>query len=83
MSGKAAKIRVTEKQQAIVEQIVRSFTAPRRLIQRARLILLGFARWHNVEIAGEIELDRRQIGEWRKRWQASFDALVADAPRMF
>ena len=36
MSGKAAKIQLTEKQQTILEQIVRSFTAPRRLIQRAR-----------------------------------------------
>jgi len=77
MSGKAAKVQLTEKQQTILEQIVRSFTAPRRLIQRARLILLGFARWLNEEIAQEIELDRRQVGQWRSRWQASFDALVA------
>lgn len=77
MSGKAAKIQLAEKQQTILEQIVRSFTAPRRLIQRARLILLGFAHWLNVEIAKEIELDRRQVGQWRVRWQASFDALVA------
>jgi hypothetical protein len=77
VSGKAAKIQLTEKQQAILEQIARSVTAPRRLIQRARLILLGFAHWLNVEIAKEIELDRRQVGQWRARWQASFDALVA------
>lgn len=77
MSGKAAKINLTEKQQTVLEQIVRSFVAPRRLIQRARLILLGFARWLNGEIAKEIELDRKQVGQWRRRWQASFDALVA------
>lgn len=77
MSGKAAKVQLTEKQQTILEQIVRSFTAPRRLIQRARIILLGFARLLNEEIAQEIELDRRQVGQWRVRWQASFAALVA------
>lgn len=77
MSGKAAKVQLTEKQQTTLEQIVRSFTAPRRLIQRARIILLGFARMLNEEIAQEIELDRRQVGQWRVRWQASFAALVA------
>jgi hypothetical protein len=71
MSGKAAKIQLTEKQQTISAQIVRSFTAPRRLIQRARLVLLGFAHWLNHEIAQEIESDRRQVGQWRSRWQAS------------
>ena len=42
MSGKAARISLTEKQQSILQQVVRSFTAPQRLIQRARFILLGF-----------------------------------------
>lgn len=32
MSGKAAKIMFTEKQQSILEQIHRSTTAPQRLI---------------------------------------------------
>jgi hypothetical protein len=77
MSGKAARIRLTEKQQSILEQVVRSFTAPQRLIQRAHVILLGFGHWLNVEIAKEVGLDRKQVGQWRSRWQASFDALVA------
>jgi transposase len=77
MSGKAARIRLTQMQQSILEQIARSFSAPQRLIQRARLILLGFDQWLNVEIAKEIGLDRKQVGKWRSRWQASFDALVA------
>jgi len=77
MSGKAARIGLTEKQKEFLEQVARSFTAPQRLIQRARVILLGFAHWLNVEIANEIELDRKQVGKWRRRWQASFDALVA------
>jgi len=77
MSGKAAKIRLTEEQQTILEQVARSFTAPRRLIQRVRVILLAFAQWLNVEIGKEVELDRKQVGQWRRRWQESFDALVA------
>jgi len=77
MSGKAAKIRLSERQHAILQQIVHSTTAPLRLVQRARLILLAFAQQLNVTIADEIGLARKQVGLWRTRWQASFDALVA------
>lgn len=77
MSGKAAKIRLTEEQQNILQQIRRSATAPKRLIQRVGVILLGFAGVLNVAIAEEIGLGRRQVGVWRRRWRQSFDALVA------
>jgi hypothetical protein len=39
MSGKAAKIVFTEKQQSVLEQIHRSTTASQRLVQRAGIIL--------------------------------------------
>ena len=77
MSGKAAKVILTEKQQGVLEQISRSTTAPRRLVQRADIILLGFAGWLNRDIAVEVGLGRKQVGLWRRRWQQSFDALVA------
>jgi hypothetical protein len=77
MSGKAAKIVLTEEQQSILQQIYRSRTAPRRLVQRVGIILLGFAGWFNVDIGDEVGLARKQVGLWRRRWQQSFDALVA------
>ena len=43
MSGKAAKIQITENQHDILQQIERSTTAPKRLVQRAGVILMGFA----------------------------------------
>jgi len=77
MSGKAAKVTITEKQQAVLNQIARSTTASQRLIQRTRVILLAFAGAINVVIADEVGLQRKQVGLWRRRWQQSFDALVA------
>jgi len=77
MSGKAAKIRLSEKQEGILQQIRRSTTAPQRLVQRVGMILLAFAGSLNVNIAREIGLARKQVGLWRRRWQQSFDALVA------
>jgi hypothetical protein len=77
MSGKAAKIIVTEKQHNILQQIVRSTTVPQRLIERAQLILLAFERRVNRAISAAIGLGPKQVGLWRRRWQQSFDALVA------
>jgi hypothetical protein len=77
MPGKAAKIRLTEKQKGILEQIMRSRTGPKRLVQRVNVILLAFAGAFNVAIADSVGLARRQVGLWRRRWQQSFDALVA------
>jgi len=77
MSGKAAKIMYTEKQQSILQQMRRSTTAPQRLVQRAGIILMAFTGSLNVDIADRIGLARKQVGLWRRRWQQSFDALVA------
>jgi transposase len=53
-----------------------------RLQQRARVILLAAQGWQNKEIALEVELDRRQVALWRRRFvQGGIDALRQDAPR--
>jgi hypothetical protein len=77
MSGKAAKVMLTEKQQDVLQQLSRSTIAPRRIVQRATIILLAFSGWLNGDIAGRINLARKQVGLWRRRWQQSFEALVA------
>ena len=77
MSGKAAKIQISEKQHRILQQVERSATAPKRLVQRVGVILRGFAGMLNVTIAQELGLARKQVGLWRRRWQQSFDALLA------
>ena len=77
MSGKAAKIQLTEKQHAILQQISRSTTAPKRLVQRVGVILMAFAGLLNVTIAQSLGLARKQVGVWRRRWRQSFNALTA------
>lgn len=77
MSGKAAKVTITERQQKILERFTKSSsTTIQRLVQRARLILLASTGMLNGEIALEIGLSRKQVGVWRIRWQQSFAALV-------
>ncbi len=77
MSGKAAKIIVTEKQHAILEQIVNARTAPQHLIQRAKILLLAFGGILNMQIPEQVGLKRQQIGLWRRRWADSWPALIS------
>ncbi len=77
MPGKAARIPLSEKQLEILQRINRESTAPVRLVQRCRIILMGFEGRLNEDIAAEVDLHRRQVGLWRRRWQQSFEALIA------
>jgi putative transposase len=77
MPGKAAKVPLSEKQLVILQQIARESTASVRLVQRCRIILLGFEARLNEDIAVEVRLHRKQVGVWRRRWQQSFEALIA------
>ncbi len=76
MPGKAAKILLSEKLLDMIETITRETTAPVRLVQRARIVLLAFEGKLNKEIAGEVGMNRQHVGKWRRRWQQSFDALI-------
>ena len=77
MPGKAAKIRLTERQYQVLQQMRRSTTAPKRLFQRVNVILMAFSGELNKTIAAEVGLTGKQVGLWRRRWQQSLDALVA------
>ena len=76
MPGKAAKVVITERQQDILQQMVRSRSCPQGLAQRAEIILLAFDRWQNGLIAGHLGCQRHAVGVWRRRWAAAFDTLV-------
>src|SRR3954470_908248 len=76
MPGKAAKVTITEKQQAILDEFSRSRSQPYFLRQRSASILRAFAGLRNEPIAPEVDLERHQVGRWRARWAGAFDRLV-------
>ena len=77
MPGKAAKVHCTEKQQTILKKIAHATTASRRISQRAQIILGARDEMLNQDIGAQIGLHPDQVGVWRRRWQQSYDALVA------
>src|ERR1700682_1135355 len=76
MSGSAAKVVITERQQGVLRKMSTATTVAKRLVQRATIILLAFAGMSNEDIAPRVGLERHQIGIWRRRWQRAFNDLV-------
>lgn len=75
MPGTAAKIKVSEKQQVLLQEMGRSRTESKGVVQRATIVLLGFQGLLNEEIALQVGLNRQQIGVWRQRWRDAWDSL--------
>jgi hypothetical protein len=75
MPGTAAKVRLSEKQLAVLEELSRSRTMARAIVQRASIILLGFQGLLNQQIAVDVGLNRQQVGVWRQRWREAWEAL--------
>src|SRR5947199_9844944 len=76
MAGSAAKVVISERQQVVLRKMSTATTVPKRLVQRATIILLAFAGLTTEAIAGQVGLERHQIGIWRRRWQRAFNDLV-------
>jgi len=75
MAGKAAKILVSERQQVLLKEFSKSRTVSKGVVQRATIILLGFAGLLNEAIAVQVGLNRQQVGIWRQRWRDAWEAL--------
>lgn len=76
MPGKAAKVQITERQQVVLEELSRSRSESQMISQRAQIVLLAFEGRLNEEIARDVGLERKQVGLWRRRWQAAWEALT-------
>ena len=75
MPGTAARVRVSEKQLAILQELSRSRTEAKGIVQRALILVLGFQGLLNEQIAVEVGLNRQQVGIWRQRWRDAWDSL--------
>ena len=76
MPGSAAKVVITERQQKILQEIVNSRTSALRLVQRATIVLQGFAGVDNADIAQELGLGPDCVGLWRRRWAKVWPRLT-------
>ena len=75
MPGKAAKVKVSERQLEVLQELSRSRTASKGIVQRALILVLAVQGLRNEQIAAEVGLIRRQVGVWRRRWRDAWDSL--------
>ena len=62
MSGKAARVRITERQQDVLRQFANARNLKVSLVQRSRIVLLAFEKRSNEQISVEVGLNPDQVG---------------------
>jgi transposase len=78
----APKVTVTGEQRTTLRRWSRGRTTPMRLVRRARIVLLAAEGKQNIEIAGQLGIERTIVGRWRCRFVAKgLAGLEKDAPR--
>lgn len=81
MSRKAKEIVLEPEQRAELERLVRTHTTPRRMAERAQIILFGAEGQTNVEIAKRLETRLARISKWRSRFVKEGLEGLLDEPR--
>ncbi|MEM6365326.1 MAG: transposase [Planctomycetota bacterium] len=61
----------------ILSRISNASSIETRIVLRARIIVLAYEKLSNIEIGSIVGLGRHSVGRWRKRWQASYEALLS------
>jgi hypothetical protein len=76
ISGSAAKVRITERQQEVLRDLATGRSREVRLTQRATVILRAFDGLDNRTIAQHTGLGPNAVGLWRRRWQKAWPRLI-------
>ena len=79
--GEATPIVLTAEERSTLEGWVRSSKTERRLVERARVVLLAAAGMASRAIGRELGCARGAVSKWRVRFAADRLAGLADRPR--
>lgn len=78
----APQIMLTDELRGTLRKWSRGRATPARLVRRAQIILLAAEGKENLEIAGELGIERTIVGRWRRRFsEQGLAGIEQDAPR--
>ena len=77
MPRKAVGIEATERQLEILRALSVSRSEPGGFVQRAKVILFAIKGLSHQQVVLRVGLGRHQVGLWRTRWAAAWEALCA------
>ena len=75
------KIILTNEEQSYLNSMARKYTAPYRDVIRAQVILLAAEGLENKEIGERLNLPRKTVSKWRKRFFFNRESGLEDGPR--
>jgi transposase len=78
---RAIPIVLSDDERQHLEKTVRQLTAPQRLVQRSRIVLLAADGLSNSAIKAELHCARATVVTWRGRFAEHRLAGLADEPR--
>jgi putative transposase len=70
-------IELSDRQQRILQQLLRRQTSTQRLVRRVNIILAAAAGGNNEQIAKRLRLHRESVRQWRERWLSAAAGLAA------
>ena len=77
-------IELSPEDRAVLEQRVRTYTAPHHVVIRAKIVLLAAAGWENTVIADRLDVPVQLVSKWRKRFfEEGLDGPRSGRPRAF
>jgi len=81
MTFVAVSITLTDGERSVLDRVVRSPTSERRMVTRARVVLLAAQGTPNRQIARKVGLSEQKVGQWRKRFAERRVQGLCDLPR--
>ena len=75
------EIVLTNKERNYLISLARKYTAPYRDVIRAQVILLAAEGMENKEIGERLNLPRKTVSKWRKRFFHDRERGLVDKPR--
>lgn len=80
MVAQALVVRVSSRQRAVLDELIRARHTPQALADRCRVVLLSEQGVENIEQARRLMMDRQRVRRWRCRW-AEADADLRSLER--
>jgi len=75
------RIILTREEKKYLSSLARKYTAPYRNVIRAQVILLAAEGLENKEIGEKLNLPRKTVSKWRKRFFYKPERELVDRPR--
>jgi putative transposase len=70
-------IELSDRQQRILQQLLRRQTSTQRLVRRVHIILAAADGRNNEQVAKRLGLHRESVRHWRERWLSAASGLAA------